>query len=1195
MKLRRISLSGFKTFARRSDLDLEGGITAVVGPNGSGKSNLVDAIRWALGETNARELRGARMDEVIFSGGQGRAPMGLAEVELTLDNEDGQLAFEDAEVSVGRRVTRGGTSEYRLNGELVRLRDLERVLGATGLTQSGYAVVAQNDIDGIIQATPSQRRVLIEQAAGVRSLRAASDDALQRVVRVENKLLRLDDLLGEAEPRLSELQMEAVVASEQLELRERLQHLRGSLAREEWRAARAQARQARTRLAGALHRAEAVREGEAGITALLAADRERLLAARTAQRATATALESARVDAERVAGERRRWADRQLAGSLQRAQAAHELTIARAELKIVLGDVSKLGENLAGQAALGAELESRLGAARSTQHAAAVSVRQVAASCAELDAELVAAAEALAAADARLRDHSARADLLDEALASLAREADKAREHASALAQAAVAAVAGVERRAAELAAADLDAGRGREQLVEAKEAARVIDVRLADARRNGSRLSAEAAGLRGKVEGALGGRGGVARAVAEGRIDARRLVDSFTALEGGGPAIEAALESHLAAWVVEDLGSALAELGDGGVREEVLAAGLPECPSTGAPQRFRAAMTAIHADASAAGALSHCLRDVWLASDLSGARAAVVAGGRAVLPDGTVVSAAGVRGGGRSGQTIALVAAEREASAAAREQEHRVDELATTARAAASSLAAAEENGERFTAVLNQARASAAEAAAMATSATTMARAEERRSAVLATERTARHAERDGAREARVEASSDRDRTQQRHAAVETAAIAARQIRAVRGGELDEAEGRLRGVEAEVMQLRLHLEDLERRHRSAAEQAEATARRLAVTELRVLESESDILASLAHGRAARDATGRVAAAVGAALDAVAAAATPVAEAEAAVARIEQERSEVAVAVARAADERAAAEADLSTADARVATLADAVRENGEDDGPGPDAQAAERAEREIVRLERRISAMGPVNALAPAQCLALEARVLHLRDSRDDLRNACDDLRALAASLATEIECRFDAVFGAVAVHFERLFGDLFPGGHARLRLEQPVAASVDAGDGGTLDATVIEVEPHPLQLSGVEILAQPAGKRLQPLSLLSGGERALTALAVILALQQVNPSPFYLFDEVDAPLDDSSIGRFTRLLRRLAETQQFLVVTHNHATMAAADTMYGVTIDAEGVSSVLSVRFAGGESRAVVPVSRPSIATAV
>jgi chromosome segregation protein len=294
--------------------------------------------------------------------------------------------------------------------------------------------------------------------------------------------------------------------------------------------------------------------------------------------------------------------------------------------------------------------------------------------------------------------------------------------------------------------------------------------------------------------------------------------------------------------------------------------------------------------------------------------------------------------------------------------------------------------------------------------------------------------------------------------------------------------------------------------------------------------------------------------------------AQPIAELELAVLALETEHAEVAVAVARAADELSAAELEVVTCEAAVAEHADAVRDLSDDDSVELDPAAAERAEREIVRLERRISSLGAVNALAPEQHEALTARVLTIAAQRDDLARAGADLRAMARHLEREIEQRFDTVFGAVSFHFQELYAELFPGGKATLRLEEPEPAALD------LDGIA---PPAAERRPGVEILAQPPGKRQTPLRLLSGGERALTALAVVLALQQVNPSPFYVFDEVDAALDDSNVLRFTRLLRRLGDTQQFLVVTHNHITMAAADALWGVTIDADGTSSVLGVRF--------------------
>ena len=393
----------------------------------------------------------------------------------------------------------------------------------------------------------------------------------------------------------------------------------------------------------------------------------------------------------------------------------------------------------------------------------------------------------------------------------------------------------------------------------------------------------------------------------------------------------------------------------------------------------------------------------------------------------------------------------------------------------------------------------------------------------------------------------------------------------------------RLRSSRSKSARAATEAADRARRLEAARGAADLAGSRRRAAEVRVLSAELDVLAALAHGRAAREVVSRSEAAVAAALERMSAMAPGLAQSERAVAALEAERSEVAVVLARAEDERAAAAVEVGAATERVAELAEAVRGDEEDDGPEPQAGDADRAEREIVRLERRVAALGPVNALAPAEHERLAARVAVLRAGRDDLGNACADIRVMAARLTRAIDSRFEAVFGAVSVHFHDLFAELFPGGRATLRREDPDVAD-DPGRNSSARA-------------GVEILAQPPGKRLQPLSLFSGGERALTALAVILALQQVNPSPFYVFDEVDAPLDDSNVLRFTRLLKRLAADQQFIVVTHNHITMAAADALHGVTSDGDGVSSVISVRFdadfgrdgSRGTRRGAAPVHHP------
>ncbi|HEY8739741.1 MAG TPA: AAA family ATPase, partial [Candidatus Dormibacteraeota bacterium] len=283
MHLRSVEIQGFKTFAKKTELLFEPGITAVVGPNGSGKSNLVDAIRWVLGERSARELRGTKMEEVVYSGGARRAASGVAEVRLVIDNSDGRLPVPYTEVEVLRRGYRSGESEYWLNGARCRLRDIEELFASTGLTQQGYSVVAQDDVDHIIQTSAGDRRALIEEAAGVRGLRSKRDDALGRIRESDVTVVRLNDLAGELGPRVEELRRQADAARSEADLGARLAVLRGSLLRGEWLSARQRAKKAMVK-AGNLEATVA----EAGVRAVAAAaahgsQRERLARAHDAR------------------------------------------------------------------------------------------------------------------------------------------------------------------------------------------------------------------------------------------------------------------------------------------------------------------------------------------------------------------------------------------------------------------------------------------------------------------------------------------------------------------------------------------------------------------------------------------------------------------------------------------------------------------------------------------------------------------------------------------------------------------------------------------------------------------------------------------------------------------------------------------------------------------------------------------------
>ena len=1192
MRLQRLVLSGFKTFAHRTEIRFEPGITGVVGPNGSGKSNLVDAVRWALGETNARELRGSRLDEMIYAGGAGRDRMGIAEVELVLDNEDGALPVEDAEVALGRRVVRGGDVEYRINGERARLRDVERLLGGTGLTQHGYAVVAQHDIEAIIEATPRQRRSLVEQAAGVRPLRVACDDAQRRLEQVGTAVQRLADRLGESEPRLEQLAGEREAALEQRGMAERLSALRGSLAREAWRAARAESRQARRRLETAERRLEAATEAEEGYAERADAARAGLEAARAAGHAAGERLEAARVAAERCRGEARRFGDRAWTAALHRADARRQSRAAAVEIEAAGRALDELaGPGLAAQERL-RELEAVAAELATRSRAAAAEAAGAQRALDEAEREVVRAAAAAAGARAGARDRAENRDLLEKSFEAAGGELASARGRAADLEAAARAARAHLAELDAAVGVADAQTTRCAAELETARHLLREAEARRVEERERTTRALARAASLHGQVEGLLGGSGAIGARAEE--LGAVRLVDALRVLDPvDAAAVEAALEPHLGAWVVGDVDRALELLRGADVREEVLSEGAGVGGAAGATvaarqesadagggaepsasPAARPALEAVEVEPRARAAAAHCLAGTWLVADLATARRVVAtAGGRAVLPDGAVITAAGARAGGGSAPTLSLVAAAREAQTAAESATAQEAAAETELRRRSEAVAGADVALARASAELTARRRELADGTAQAAAAGIAAAMESRRLPALEAELGRRAQARASAAAAAESAALEADRAGRGQEDLGAAAEQARTRHAQLRDRSEEIATELGRVEAELAEGRAVAEEAERRRAESERRRRDAAARLAESDARVAAAETDALVALAHGGAAGAAARAAEAAEAEAAALLAELSRPIGAMEAALNTLETERGEVRVAVARAEDEVNAARSEVAVAEMRLAEQADAVRGQVDEETAELDPAAAERAEREIARLERRIAAMGPVNALAPEQYTLLEERVDRLRVDRDDLAVASAEVTHLIRRFEVEASRRFDAVFGAVNAHFAELFTELFPGGRAALRLEAPPEPAPGSEAGAEAAGAPGRAEE---ELLGVAILAQPAGKRLQPLTHLSGGERALTALAVVFALQQVNPSPFYIFDEVDAPLDDTSVLRFTRLLSRLAAVQQFIVVTHNHVTMAAADALYGVTIDRDGVSSLLSVRFA-------------------
>ncbi|HUZ87057.1 MAG TPA: AAA family ATPase [Candidatus Baltobacterales bacterium] len=1036
MFLRSLSLLGFKTFARATEIRFEGGVTAIVGPNGSGKTNIVDSIKWVLGSGQARDIRGRKMEEVIYAGGERRSRSSFAEVSLVFDNTAGRLPVDYHEVAIKRRVERDGESDYYLNGSRVRRRDLLHLLSSTGLTVDSYAIIDQHDIEHIVVCSPAERRQLLEEAAQVRGVKARRQEAAQRLSELAANLLRLEDLRSEIEPRLEVLRVQAAAAREAQEAAARLELLRGSIVWEEWREARDAHRRASSQ-AQALER--------------------RLVEAREQALAAETEFQTWRADIQ--AAQDRRLARQRTLGRLRLdvAQAEHVLQLAQ--------------ERSANQQALAdaAAREEADGLSRST---AAEAVR------AQLGAELEHAAHALSAVP---EPAPAPAAPDQSGVLHARRDAEQA-------------------RRAAAAAASSLAGLRTRREFLE-EQAARLDE--MAAAARLLPDAEAELARARGEAEAAETAAVTVTRLRSELEgLDALRpqagpglvrLSDVLTPAPGYEAALSAVLGPLVDALVEEDEQAALG--------------------SARAGDHQRTVLYPVPAPDALPGSLfehTRCRPGYELI-----ARRLL---GHVVVGDG--VTAEGVyRDAGlvRAGADPKVEIDARRVHL--RERMAALEPAASLARSAAQAVKQAESE-------LAQLRAQAGSAA----------RSEET-ARLLEAARQAEEAE--SARLAELErvAAAAEDRAAVVARELETGLEELAERRAVaQQGELERARWRER-----VDDLKRQLDSVGQemaRLRSAAADRRARMDELAAAANTAAESLPALVEAAGAARAALAATEQE---------------SPEDEAEMA----EGARRLVALEEARI-DARLKAgtlEGNLELL-AREADLWQARMDEIRSRMPGgvapEEVPGGKVREKEMRSLERRLEEIGPTNALADAECRELEERFQTLADQLQDIAAARADLEQLIGKLREEEESRYEAVFGAVAANFNEYFAELNPGGRATLRHAE--------GEEG----------PR----TGVEILVQPPRKRLQNVTLLSSGERSLAALALVLALDAVNPSPFTILDEVDAALDDANVGRFGQMVARLGSERQFLVITHNHVTMSHASTLYGIHLDESGSSHLVSVR---------------------
>lgn len=1183
-RLQALRLLGFKSFAERTVVEFVPGINAVIGPNGSGKSNLADALRWALGE-QGRALRSRRAEDVVFAGSERRSALGMADVALVLDNADGLVPVDYAVLEIGRRLFRSGENEYLVNRQRVRLRDLVDLLDAAHLADNAFLFIGQGMVDQALALRPEERRPLFEEVAGVRRHERRRRRAEAQLAEASDNLARVEDILAELRPQVRRLGAQAEQQVSRARTGEELAGALVAVFATRWREAAvaratahadlaAAAAQAATSLA-ALHGAERRAADAAGTMAEHAAMEVERRETHESARAVAAALElqSATAAAEAAAIERDR-------ARLATERAAAETALAGARRSLALPVPSRdpvVDDELA-------EVDRALGEAR----AEAAALRAA-------DARRSEATEALRrAAVAR-----------DEELGALRRRMAAARQ---ATADAEAARVAARERvtRAGETldgARAALEAARAHTEAAERL----VEDVRVDDGRLEAARhAAAEAASAARSRHAALLGRVEALR----GRISAdegRGIAPA--ARKAGGRPLAGDLEIAPAERAI--VAAALGELGRSFVVDRsaldrlahehgVVVVGEAAGPGARPPPTAEVEDARTEASRRAGGLLVEAVRAdpigvarrllarwAWAPSlaDAVDLAAALPPGWRVVARDGALVGADGVVAVGRSDAPL-----ERRTELATLEAELSTGRAGTEEAEGRLEVADAAGVGSRgrFTAARRDLDAQTARRRAAEEAERRAARAAEQAARELAwaeTRAAAAGAEmsplaaRLATLEAAMTASSGDDSSPAGEAGI-AEALAAWETRI---GELGHRHTSLAAARA-AREAKIREIETERvRAESAGQAAEERLARVEAELTALADREVELATEVATGERSLVEAGARARAALAALEDVRAADR--------AGREELRSAEADVAAARDAqrrdDERQRA-GEVRQLEARLAL--DAVREAAlvefaglgavglraldpgmelvEDDDEGAVLAAAVGAAGSrwaaepwlgdvpqpgrIASLRRRFHELGTANPYAEREHAELRERVDGLDAQRADLGGAISRITALIAELDGLITAQFRATFAALEAAFDRRFGQLFGGGFARLSL----------------------TDPADLAETGVEIVARPPGKKAQALAMLSGGERALTAVALLFAMLEVRPVPFCVLDEVDAALDEANVGRFVEALRSLAETTQFIVITHNRGTIEAADALYGVTVGDDAVSRVVSLR---------------------
>lgn len=1221
--LKAIELVGFKSFAERTRFELPPGITAIVGPNGSGKSNVVDAVKWVLGEQSVKSLRGKEMIDCIFNGSATRQPLNAAEATLIFDNSQRRLPVDAAEVQITRRVYRSGEGEYLINRQPCRLRDIRDLFAGTGVATDAYAVIEQGKVDVLLQASPRDRRAVFEEAAGISRFKAKKIECLRRLERVEQNLLRLSDIVEEVAGRLRTVQMQAAKARKYRELSDQLQSLRTQVGLVEWRRLSDRLRQEQESLA-AVEQASAREsallsrlETEAeDLEANLARSQDALRACEAqhaAQREQIATLEAA------VAHQRTRLREREEESlRLRRQLAALHLKAEGGEQQLQqlsqqLAQAEEIHAQLSQELHQAAEQLARLDHLAAQQRADEHAARQRYVEClrhiAALDHEASTCQAQRDAATAAAERLAARQLDLDKELAALAVELDAA-QHELQQAEAETARLAAAWTTAQEeLELCRMQVQVAAEQLHQLRSRAAALEERARVLAELESQYAGLSAGVR-QVLAALSNPAGDGQTRVPGILGL--VADLLPAPLEHAQAIELALGER-AQYIVVDLDAdptRLAALGSS-LEGRVTFVPLPqdswrEQPKTrhidpgaqgsaGATNATQAEGPSLHTHTPAAdeakvivfegqpGVVARAdrligcqdrfaplarrlLGNTWIVNTLQDAfalHAAMPQEATCVTQTGEVLHADGRLAVGPPHATTGVVSRKSELRALEAERAS-LRQLIEQSDAQVARLACAASSKEEAIQDLSTRQLAATERLSAA-----------RLRANLLVQR-----------EAQVQA-------QRQELGLELARLARRQEQAAAGlavarQRLAAAQAQLSGHEEAGEAARRRLAELEHeRH-----QAERAATRVQVDWAKSEERLASLRAR--HEQSLRDqheqrravqeshaqlqqAMRRAQQAEAAILASTASLAQMYLEKERLASLISEHAAQAQACQARRAGLHAEIHAvrqrlgaldaqrhthDLAAESLRLERQGLAARLRDDygielaelEHEPTPDeAMQREAAEQEIADLRRRLQGMGNVNLEALEELASLEARHASLASQYEDLEKAKNTLVQIINRINADSRRMFAQTLEAVRTNFQALFRKLFGGGQADI---------------------VLDPEQDILE-SGIEIVAQPPGKELRSISLLSGGEKTLTCVALLLAVFQYRPSPFCVLDEVDAALDEANIDRFVGVLREFLAWTQFIIVTHSKLTMTCAQTLHGVTMQESGVSKRVSVRF--------------------